>query len=243
MIKEIFQDIRIILLKGDIEGNQESFKLKLKKTMLILVVSFLVAMFLMLFIHLSLLKMNISIENQVDKFISLRGIVLSAFFFILVGPIMEEFVFRASLRYSCSNMVLMGVGISYFGVRNHDFASCFPWMNNTIFMIIVILSFSLFIFLLLKCFKNISSRLSVFWLRNPKLIFYLSVIVFGFIHFLNFRLGVKYLFLMPLLTLPQTMYGIVLGYSRMKFGIQYSIFLHVATNLLFFSPRLLTYVI
>ncbi len=243
MIREIFQDIGIILIKGDVDKNKESFKLKLKRTILILVISFVVAMLLMFFVHLSLLKMNISIENQVDRFIALKGIVLSAVFFVLIGPIMEELVFRACLRYSSSNMAFMGGGISYFGFRNNDFTSYFPWMNNTIFKIVLIVSLSLLIFLLLKFFSNISFRLNIFWSRNSRLIFYLSVIVFGFIHFLNFRLGIGYLFLMPLVTLPQTMYGIVLGYLRMKSGIQYSIFLHVATNLLFFSPRLLTYVI
>jgi membrane protease YdiL (CAAX protease family) len=69
--------------------------------------------------------------------------------------------------------------------------------------------------------------------KNPKsfkLAFYILTLLFGFIHISNFEITTNVLLLAPILVLPQILLGSYLGFIRLRFGLQWSIFLHAAYN-------------
>ncbi len=71
------------------------------------------------------------------------------------------------------------------------------------------------------------------------LAFYLSVLAFGFVHLFNFEAYDQYLWLAPLLVLPQLISGVFLSFIRVRMGLLYSIVLHAAFNGVIITPFLL----
>ena len=69
--------------------------------------------------------------------------------------------------------------------------------------------------------------------------FYLSVVAFGFVHLFNFEAYDQYLWLAPLLVLPQLISGVFLAFVRVRMGLLYSIVLHAAFNGVVVTPSLL----
>lgn len=70
-------------------------------------------------------------------------------------------------------------------------------------------------------------------IKNPKyfkITFYISAILFGFVHITNFDITTNILLLSPILVLPQILLGCYLGFIRVKFGLLWSILLHAAYN-------------
>lgn len=69
--------------------------------------------------------------------------------------------------------------------------------------------------------------------------FYLSVFAFGFVHLFNFEAYDQYLWLAPLLVLPQLISGVFLAFIRVRMGLLYSIVLHATFNGIIITPFLL----
>ncbi|MBT8205735.1 MAG: CPBP family intramembrane metalloprotease [Eudoraea sp.] len=71
------------------------------------------------------------------------------------------------------------------------------------------------------------------------LIFYLSVLLFGAVHLLNFEYEVGFYGFAILLILPQLSAGVFLGFIRVKMGLGWAILLHAFHNFILLSPFLL----
>ncbi|MBT8177767.1 MAG: CPBP family intramembrane metalloprotease [Eudoraea sp.] len=71
------------------------------------------------------------------------------------------------------------------------------------------------------------------------LIFYLSVLLFGAVHLLNFEYEVGFYGLAIFLILPQLSAGVFLGFIRVKMGLGWAILLHAFHNFMLLSPFLL----
>lgn len=79
-----------------------------------------------------------------------------------------------------------------------------------------------------KCSKGVF--LNDFWKNNFKWIYYASSVIFAWLHVLNFETNLINTLLMPILTLPQLLSGLIAGYLRVKFGFVYPLVLHICTN-------------
>jgi len=91
-------------------------------------------------------------------------------------------------------------------------------------------------------FEELLFRAPLVLFRNAsyfRIIFYISVILFGAVHITNFEISPTVLVLMPLLVAPQLVAGIFLGYTRVKLGLIWAILLHAFHNALLFGPVLL----
>jgi uncharacterized protein len=76
-------------------------------------------------------------------------------------------------------------------------------------------------------------RFGIGFYRNSfffKWIYYLSSLIFGFVHFFYYDFTNSSYFLIPLITLPQICCGFIFGYVRVAYGIGYSILLHSIYN-------------
>ncbi len=70
-------------------------------------------------------------------------------------------------------------------------------------------------------------------------ILYLSSISFGLIHLANFENYQDIIWLAPLITFPQLFIGVVLGYTRIKYGFKWGFFLHMAHNAIIIIPTVI----
>lgn len=75
--------------------------------------------------------------------------------------------------------------------------------------------------------------------KHFKYIFYGFAIVFGVIHLSNYEVSATILILSPILIAPQITLGLILGYTRIKLGLLYSILLHMFFNGILIVPSLL----
>lgn len=75
-----------------------------------------------------------------------------------------------------------------------------------------------------------------FWSKNFKAIFYLSAILFGYVHLFNYEYSTTILLLSPILIAPQVIIGLFLGYLRMKYNLVLGYFMHAIHNAIFLIP-------
>jgi len=148
------------------------------------------------------------------------------FYVILVGPIIEELVFRLSIRYSRINLTLTLLFVVVVVGR-----LCLGWMKA-----VVVAAFLLIIIYLLLFRKEVTRTdmaLKEFWANHFNLIFYICTLSFGLMHITNFQnVGLQECLLSPLITAPQIILGFILGYVRIRYqnGFVMAILLHILLN-------------
>ena len=63
-----------------------------------------------------------------------------------------------------------------------------------------------------------------------KFFFYISALLFGWIHIFNFEFTSSHYVFIPIIALPQTMLGLILGCIRINYGFWYGVLLHFLYN-------------
>ena len=71
------------------------------------------------------------------------------------------------------------------------------------------------------------------------IVFYLLTLAFAFYHITNFEITPMVLYLSPLLVAPQLFIGLLLGFIRVRLGLEWAILLHALYNLLIIGPIIL----
>ncbi len=75
--------------------------------------------------------------------------------------------------------------------------------------------------------------------RRFPILFYAFTLTFGFYHITNFEMRLTTLLLSPLLVAPQLVVGAILGYIRIRFGLNWAMALHACYNLILVGPIVL----
>lgn len=78
-------------------------------------------------------------------------------------------------------------------------------------------------------------RLSLGYYREKsyfKWLYYLSALIFGWIHFFNYQFDNSHYLFIPFITMTQTFGGLMLGYIRIIYGFWYGVLLHSLFNIL-----------
>ena len=142
---------------------------------------------------------------------------------IILGPFIEEILFRFMLRpkynnlicFFCFSFVMMIISI----VRS----------NNNYLLFFATLSLLSFFLILNKRYVRNAQRVLI---KYFVYIFYLSCLIFGLYHITNYYpITFKLLLIVPVIFLPQIITGTVLGFIRLKFGIIYSMLFHAIINI------------
>ena len=153
------------------------------------------------------------------------------FFLVIFAPIIEEGIFRLSLRLSPFNLAFMiGLVGAYLALPVLS-----SWFQFNTYIVLAIASCVLFMptFVLVIRQASIIEWLYPRFKKHFRWIYYFSSISFGFIHLSNFdNITLFHYLLVPLLTLPQLCSGFFWGYIRMRYGIGYSMALHALNNLI-----------
>lgn len=148
---------------------------------------------------------------------------------IVLGPLFEELIFRAQLRRFTGNIVFISTiaGVLISAVIKSYWG----------FLISPVLFSILFIIYRVTVPGSVGRKFR-FWNAIFPWHFHFTAICFALMHLQNFEKGIALLPLGILYTLPQLAAGLVLGFTRMNYGLKYSIVLHALYNLL---PALLLF--
>lgn len=163
--------------------------------------------------------------------------------FLLVAlawaPITEELTFRLALRYSPWRLAIslafvvvlivaaLGNWLAW-DVLSAGLADIIP--DRGIYLYLA--SVAILSFVLAYVFKVElpEEKVQNFYTKRFSFIFYFSVIIFAVIHIFNFYNITGIWHILPLLVLPQLLFGVWLGYTRMRYGIGWSIVGHCLHN-------------
>jgi hypothetical protein len=145
---------------------------------------------------------------------------------VLIGPIIEEILFRLSLNLKKSAIAICISLIIYRLLGNRftafDFGNIFDYLT---------LLTSIAVFFLIK--NNLSDNfIEILKIRYYPFLFYFFAITFALGHVNNFApIQINILWVYPIYVLPQFVMGLFFGYIRVKRGIIWSVLLHAAVNL------------
>jgi hypothetical protein len=155
-------------------------------------------------------------------------------------PILEEIAYRLPLFYNKKNLVLSFTAIVYF-LLSVIFADGLLDISTSIYLRIVASFMVGGLFYTILTVKNFENRISKFWEVHYRIVFYVLLLLFALGHIERYNINLTVFLLMPMLLLPQFIGGIFFSFTRIKFGITYSIVLHIAINAMAFIPQIILY--
>jgi uncharacterized protein len=166
----------------------------------------LLLFFLLKFLNLTHKAVDLSFQEKI-----LYGILLS--------PIIEEILFRLILVFNRKNLLILKLTIFslliFFVIKES---------------IVKVIFFFLLLFLLIFVYAY-KDRCQYFFRKNFRIFFFLITGLFAFLHLFNFLgISLSNSFYLLLFIIPQFILGLLLGYIRITYGIQYSIIFHVLVN-------------
>lgn len=149
---------------------------------------------------------------------------------LLLGPILEEAIFRLSLVFKPLYITISVFLLTYvltsklgFGIGHLDIEK---------YVLERILISALFALIAYIFSNKYSTYFLKFWNANFRWIYYCSIIFFAFLHLDLLELTYNKFLLFPLLTFPQLLGGTINGYIRIKYGFIYSCLFHGINNIL-----------
>ena len=190
-------------------------------------------LFLILFNFVFLLFSSLLIEYLLPELHAVypteHDIKWHFFFPVIIAPFREEILFRLWLQYSRINLsFFLGMLTSVLILLILSEILFDNWIPNTLAILSGVTVFICsFVFL-----KKYDPFFDYFFKRHLRLFVIFSVISFGYLHLLNFKITREILFFSPLLLLPYFMAGFIFSYIRLYFGFIYSVMTHMMTNLL-----------
>lgn len=195
--------------------------LTLAKLMIVcLLLCYLTGYFGSMLIHLQLIPdpgPTLLDHNDVSRFQFFMGAVLLA-------PLFEELIFRAQLIRFSGMLFLVSLipGILLAAILKTYWA----------FLVSPLVFGILFMTYRFTVAGSVSRKFKL-WKRLFPWHFHLTAVCFALLHLANFEKGIALLPLGLLYTLPQLTIGLILGFTRMIYGLKYSIALHSLYNLFF----------
>lgn len=153
---------------------------------------------------------------------------------ILVGPFIEELIFRLPLRFKKTYfipfilIILSYAGSLIFKKLNLSLALSIPlFVGITTFLIFYIFN------------RKMAEKRETTLSANYSLYFYSATIMFALFHLSNYNYTPNLLLFAPIVVLPQFICGFLFGFIRVKQGFIWGFFLHALHNAVFVLPVLL----
>ncbi|MCW3789586.1 CPBP family glutamic-type intramembrane protease [Plebeiibacterium sediminum] len=219
--------------------------LNIKQKLIVLVKIYLLAHIglIIVSIPVAILKKNGMIGDVVMKTTKTLEWINSDFrayripFFISVAvtiPIIEELSFR--LQLSKFNHKYIRISLSaLLATFAYMFVAQYLWMPKAYYLIelirvLYIVLFSVIFYSVSLNFKNRLKDFEHIWNNNSGIVFYTIAALFGVLHIFNLEIRTQDLFFLPLILLPFFIYGLTFGYMRIRFGLIYSVLLHMMVN-------------
>ncbi|MFV1884938.1 MAG: hypothetical protein ACMZ7B_10655 [Balneola sp.] len=180
---------------------------------------------------------NLTSISMTERFTPLLLLLVGGF----IMPLFEEITFRLSLKFKPVYFGLTFGAFTYYILTKAVFKSRLSLVDETFWYRVITAIVVMFIIYLLSRTKSIKFVLHNFWQKHFRMIYYFSCVSFAWLHIFNFELNLVNLLLLPILTLPQLFSATIAGYTRVAFGFEYPLFVHMTTNILFISLTFLPF--
>lgn len=227
--KSLFLEISsFVRSPGTVMIPSKSTRMKVYDMIGLFVLKMLMLIPLMIFFGLVYDPKSLTQASMADRF--------SPPMMLLVGgvilPLVEEVGFRLSLKFKPA-FLAMSVGVfAYYILTKGIYHTKISEVDDT-FMVragaSLLVGLGIYLF---AHIRHIRIELAAFWQAHFRYIYYTSCVIFAAVHIFKYELIWLNVLLLPLLTLPQLMSGIIYGYVRITFGFQYNLLFHMATNVL-----------
>lgn len=153
---------------------------------------------------------------------------------VAIASTFEEVFFRLPLRFAPFNLAFPSSIL--LALATFPLIKMFGWskLTNRIVLLIWILILITLLYLVLR--RSVLGRaLERFHQKRFVYLFYIFNLVFAFIHFTNYRFEkwTAYL-IIPIITMPQLITGLILSYLRIRYNIFWSILYHIFWNMVLF---------
>jgi hypothetical protein len=166
-------------------------------------------------------------NHRLDRFLQETNPLLVLLALALVGPAVEEFFFRAPLRYTRMRLFVAFLAIIFFVlptllelIRISTLISVLIWLASLMLAIWVVIS-------------DIRAwRIRRLWEKHFGAVFYTFTIIFALTHLANYDNLHMPVALMPLLVVPQFIGALFWGYIRLRFSLTWAMVAHGAFNAL-----------
>jgi hypothetical protein len=223
--KELLQDFLLFLRKPHIQPW-----VQYKKQALFLSFRLWLCLFVFIIFGGALLDslIDIPMHDRFEEVMEQIGIFGFIGFAVLLGPLLEEVAFRLAMRFRLRNVIIGVLAFTAYMTQ-----AAFPIAENISPkgpMYLYIFSGLLLALFLFSCLKY-QTRVAHWWTARFPVVFYIASVAFAAIHIFNFEeFPLRVILLAPLITLPQFVLGLGMGYLRMRFGFWYGYFFHVLNN-------------
>lgn len=168
---------------------------------------------------------------NIEEHFGPRGLFV---FIVLVVPVVEECLFRLPLRYSPISLSVALFILSYDQISRFVFHSPKYLIDDGLWHKLLLSGLCGLVFLALQYLGVVQRMLQRLWQKHFSPLLYLICIAFALMHMLNFQYDQIALYLWPLITLPQLILGFTAAYTRIRFGLFYSVLLHALYNSSYF---------
>ncbi len=180
---------------------------------------------------------NLSKSNMSERFDFLMLLLVGGF----ILPLLEEICFRLSLRFKPSYLSATVAVICYYVLTKAVYHTSFSVVDESFIQRITVSLVTGMLLYPILSYRKVKFGLAYFWQQNVRWIYYASFIIFSWIHIFNYELTSLNIVLLPIITLPQLMSGIINGYTRLAFGFQYPLIFHFVNNLIAISISQLSF--
>jgi uncharacterized protein len=232
-----FKQLKTFVITPSYSSNNElSVGQKIKGTWTVFVVKFVLAIIVGVSIGIFYDAENLTRSSMAERFSPPVLLLIS----ILILPLLEEIAFRLSLKFKPIYLTLTLGTLGYYiaskalyHVKLSDIHDHFAERIIILFAIMIV-AYPLF------SIPKIKNSLELFWESNFRMIFYLFLIGFAWIHIFNYELTLEHLLLMPIITLDKLVSAMCYGYARMNYGFFYSFAIHMLTNSIGFIASMIS---
>lgn len=232
LFKEIFNFVK----KPNNKRNlTKSTKQKIYDTIGLLFIKMLFLIPVVLFFAVVYDPENIQNGNMSERFTPIVLLLVG----VVILPFLEEVLFRLSLKFKPLYLALTSIVFCFYILTKLIFHTKLSAVDESFFIRVVIsVSLGIVLYPIINT-RSLKNTLSEFWAQHFQSIYYISCLVFAWMHYSKYELNWTNILLLPILTLPQLMSAIIYGYIRVSYGFQYPLLLHMSNNLLGFSGSFL----
>lgn len=199
------------------------FTEKFKNSIYLFILKLLIAISIIL-----LIKSLFNVENIKISQLNEWSIVEIFIYGCLLVPILEELVFRLPLVFKPSYFAISSFILNYVLISKVYFK--IGYLNVDEYVFVRLIFASIVAALVFYYSRKNFSKIKLFWKNNFRFLYYFSILLFGLLHGYNFEFSNESLAILPLVTFPQILDGIINGYVRIKYGFVFCCILHVLNN-------------
>ena len=223
LFKDVFSFIKKPHNKPDLE---KSVKIKIYDTIGLFILKMILLIPVVLFFALVYDPQNIQSVSMAKRFSPIVLLIVGGFLL----PFVEEVAFRLSLIFNSIYFSLSSSALMYYFLTKAVFHTKISAVDESfILRTSIALIFGILIFLILNI-ESVKEKFTKFWSSHFRSIFYISCLIFAWMHISKYEIIWMNILLLPIITLPQLLSAIIYGYTRVSFGFRYPLFLHISMN-------------